>query len=243
MTIAEELEQIAKAMEALEGKFIKSDSIYGLFLKTEDEARFKRLKVEAKSLMDEALGVTNDFSFNLVHTANTMRGGMTDGISLAGVRSARELVEAAVNRVNRKAARPAFNPPLAGSDYVNSSRIAELRSLRTICDMTRLIRLCEELNFANANDCNMTKAMLVRSIVDHIPPIFGLANFGEVANNYAGGKSFRGSMQNLQNSLRHIADSHLHVQVRQTEVLPTPQQVDFRGDLDALLAEIVRICK
>jgi hypothetical protein len=50
-------------------------------------------------------------------------------------------------------------------------------------------------------------------------------------------------MANLNNSLRNIADAHLHVQIRQSEVLPTLQQVDFKADLDALLAEIVRILK
>ena len=50
-------------------------------------------------------------------------------------------------------------------------------------------------------------------------------------------------MANLNSSLRNIADAHLHVQIRQSEILPTQTQVDFRADLDALLAEIVRISK
>jgi len=243
MSAAEELKQIAHEMEALESRFVRSDSM-GYYLKTEDEAKFKRLTVEAKSAMDEGLGVANDFSINLLHTANSMRGGFAGGISLAGVRSARELVEAAARRAERKAvAAPAVSLGSAKPHYVDPARIAELRVSKGTFDMTRLVRMCEELNLANQADAHISKAMLVRAIVDHVPPVFGCRNFGEVANNYSGSKSFRGSMQHLDTSLRNIADGHLHVQIRKAEVLPSPQQVDYRQDLDALLAEVVRISK
>lgn len=85
--------------------------------------------------------------------------------------------------------------------------------------------------------------MLVRAITDHVPPIFACKIFAEVANNFAGARSFRGSMQNLNVSLRNIADAHLHVQIRKSEILPTEGQVDFRADLDVLLAEVVRLLR
>ncbi|MGN3961851.1 hypothetical protein ACS0ZG_07015 [Burkholderia gladioli] len=128
------------------------------------------------------------------------------------------------------------------SDYVHTTRIAELRALPAPkLDPKRLIRLLEELNNAHAAACYMATAMLVRAITDHVPPVFGMGNFAEVASNYAGGKSFKGSMQHLQNSLRNIADAHLHTQIRKSESLPTEPQVDFRGDLDVLLGEVVRV--
>ena len=89
----------------------------------------------------------------------------------------------------------------------------------------------------------MATAMLIRSIADHIPPVFGFKTFAEVANNYAGAQSFRASMKNLDNSLRNIADAHLHVHIRRSETLPTEAQVPFQADLDVLLAEIVRVAK
>ena len=79
--------------------------------------------------------------------------------------------------------------------------------------------------------------------MDHVPPIFGCKKFSEVANNYAGAKSFKESMLNLENSSRKISDQYLHVQVRASETLPTVRQVDFSNDLDVLLGEIVRILK
>ena len=67
--------------------------------------------------------------------------------------------------------------------------------------------------------------MLIRTVLDHVPPIFGKKNFDEVANNY-GGKSFKGAMQHLQNAARNVADGHLHQQIRKSETLPTAQQVN-----------------
>jgi hypothetical protein len=101
--------------------------------------------------------------------------------------------------------------------------------------------MCDELNVAHDNDCFMSIAMLVRGIVDHVPPIFGCVSFNEVANNYSGATSFKKSMQNLNHSLRNIADAYLHVQIRAKESTPTAVQVNFSADLDVLLAEVLRI--
>ena len=84
--------------------------------------------------------------------------------------------------------------------------------------------------------------MLLRAILDHVPPIFNMQNFSEVANNYSNGnRSFKGHMKRLDETARKIADSHLHVQIRSKEVLPTPVQVEFKQELDLLLSEVVRI--
>lgn len=84
---------------------------------------------------------------------------------------------------------------------------------------------------------------MTRVIVDHIPPIFGMNSFSEVANNYNGTKSFKDSMQHLDKSLRKIADAALHTQIRKRETLPNRTQINFYNDLDVLLAEIVRLLK
>jgi hypothetical protein len=127
--------------------------------------------------------------------------------------------------------------------YVNVKRIDELRAIISQkYDFTKLIGLCEELNKCYMNECYFSVAMLTRAILDHIPPIFGYGTFSQIANNY-GGKSLKRSMQHLENSLRNIADSFLHLQIRKKEMLPNKTQVNFSADLDVLLAEIVRILK
>jgi hypothetical protein len=82
---------------------------------------------------------------------------------------------------------------------------------------------------------------LVRSVIDHIPPLFGKTNFAEVCGSH-GTRSFKDSMNKLE-SCRKIADSYLHTQIRNRESLLTRTQIDFRADLDVLLQEIVRVKK
>lgn len=124
--------------------------------------------------------------------------------------------------------------------YVDKSRIAQLRQIpSTTFDLRRLIRVCEELNKSFASGSFCATAYLVRAILDHVPPIFGVGTFAEVANNI-GSKSTKASLLHLERSSRNIADSLLHQQIRQREVVPTATQVDFKNDLDVLLGEIVR---
>jgi hypothetical protein len=126
--------------------------------------------------------------------------------------------------------------------FVDETRLEELRQLKgTSYDLKRLIAMCEELNRCAANDCLHATVMLTRAIIDHVPPIFGVQNFDQVANNYSGAKSFKESMQHLTTSARRIANGHLHIQIRSKEVLPTAIQVNFSRELDVLLAEVVRI--
>ena len=129
--------------------------------------------------------------------------------------------------------------------YVDLERLKELSSISSVqFNLLKLVRLCEELNICYQNDCFLATAILVRSIVDHVPPIFGCKSFTEVSSNYSNGsKSFKQAMEHLNNSSRKIADTFLHGQARRKEVLPNKTQINFSNDLDVLLAEIVRILK
>lgn len=128
--------------------------------------------------------------------------------------------------------------------YVDPTRIRELEAISLEAfDTTKLVRMCEELNIANINNCYMTIAMLARAIIDHVPPLLGFSTFGEVANNYKGTKSFGDSMKHLGESMRMISDSILHTRIRNKETLPTFVQVNFSADLDVLLGEIIRVKK
>ncbi len=126
--------------------------------------------------------------------------------------------------------------------YISEERIAELSDIEnTQFATSKLIRLLREINVAYNNDAHLTVGILVRATIDHIPPVFGCSTFPEVANNYRGTRSFKASMQRLNDSLRNLADSYLHVQIRKIESLPTAIQVDFRAEVDALLSEVSRV--
>lgn len=239
MSADSDLEMIALQMESLESRFVDSRQL-GLHLSTEDEAEFWRLAIEAKSILSDALGPVNDFSTNIGFAVSSGSGGLLGGPSLASVKTTRAIVKGGINQIRRRptSARTTMVPKL---NYVDPSRLAQLRAKKSSAfDLTRLI---EELNVCYEHECHMAVAMLVRSVTDHIPPIFGCRNFSELANNYQGARSFKNSMEHLDKSLRNIADSHLHVQIRSAEALPTGSQVDFRAALDVLLAEAIRVLK
>lgn len=127
-------------------------------------------------------------------------------------------------------------------EFVDNERLKELRRIQSAkFDLTRLIKLCEEANKNYVSGSYLSTAMLVRAILDHIPPIFELRSFSEVANNYKGSKSFKQCASHLENSSRKIADAYLHEQIRSKETLPNKTQVNFSSDLDMILAEIIRI--
>lgn len=133
-------------------------------------------------------------------------------------------------------------PPPPAFVYVDESRIADLRATDADnFDLRKLIALCEELNQCYRAQCYHAVAALTRALIDHIPPLLGMRSFSEVANNYAGSRSFKAGMLQLDTAARSIADQHLHAQIRSTEVLPTRVQVDFSQVVDVLLAEIVRV--
>ena len=139
-------------------------------------------------------------------------------------------------------AQPIPNLKSNSVNYVHEDRIMQLEGLKSErYDFKKLITLCNELNLAHDGSAVYSCAMLLRAILDHVPPIFGCQNFGEVANNYGSVRSFKKSMKNLHTSSRDIADQHLHTPIRRKEVAPTVTQVDFSNDLDLLLSEIVRI--
>lgn len=126
--------------------------------------------------------------------------------------------------------------------YVDPDRINELKAITSDnFDLSKLVRLCEELNICFAGECYLSMVMLTRAILDHVAPIFQLSKFSEIANNYSGAKSFKEAMQNLENSSRKISDYYLHSQIRKSETLPNVTQIDFSNNLDFLLAEITRI--
>ncbi len=125
--------------------------------------------------------------------------------------------------------------------YVNIKRIEELERINNNeFDLEKLIEFCKDLNKCHFVGAILAVPVLVRAILDHVPPIFEKQNFDEVANNYGFTISNKRSILKLQESSRNIANSFLHTQIRKKEVLPNETQVDFKIELDVLLQEIVR---
>lgn len=122
--------------------------------------------------------------------------------------------------------------------FVDPIRIAQLSKINhPEFDLSKLVALCKELNIAYKNNSIFSIAMLMRALIDHVPPIFGQKDFDNVVSQY-GTRSFKEMMAHLSNSMRKVADISLHTHVRKRESIPTGTQVRFQSELDLLLGEI-----
>ncbi len=200
-------------------------------LSANEIASLRRIKLEAKGIIDTELGLFNHFSTALPHVF----------VNRSSANQLEEVITGAMNHMERYIARGGTVARVP-TPYVDPQRLMELRRLpRKALDLSRLIRICEELNTAYAAELAIAVAALTRALIDHVPPLFGMTKFAEIANNYQGARTFKESMKRLDESSRKISDAHLHTQIRASEVIPTLTQVDFRQDVDVLISEIVRI--
>lgn len=238
-----ELQNYKDRIERIADQFVEYAGDF--HLSPDDIAHFKRSVLEVSDLLRDIFGENNYYIQEIERTIDALSVQYDRSPKVECVKQVAAVIGAAHTQYKRKKLSRSNSREIGHSvNFVDDSRIAELKSIgKERYDLTRLIRLCEELNRARENNCYLSMAMLMRAIIDHIPPIFGANKFLDVASNYKGAKSFKESMTHLESSLRKIADSHLHVQIRKQEILPTYPQVNFSADLDVLLAEIVRILK
>jgi hypothetical protein len=237
-----QLETIVQELRDLEARYEVRPGSSSASLSGPDRAKFKRLILEAKGLIQSAISI-NDFGVPLLGMANLSGYGAFDPPLPDQLHEAIALVEGGLNLVRRNTAGVHAPTQATRKDfYVDPQRIFQLQSIKVDdWDLKRLVRLLYELNIAHSNELHMATAMLVRAIADHVAPILKCKNFSEVANQYAAPRSFSEQMKQLDTSLRKVADSFLHQQIRRSEVLPLGPQVDFRAALDVLLSEIVRV--
>ena len=67
---------------------------------------------------------------------------------------------------------------LGAQTFVSKERIAQLQTLTpTNFDLSKLVRLCEEINITYDGGALLATVMLTRAILDHVPPIFGQKAF------------------------------------------------------------------
>jgi len=126
------------------------------------------------------------------------------------------------------------------SSFINALRIDAIKNLQSIdFDFSRLIRICEEINSNYKQKNYIATSILLRVLIDHVPPLLGFKTFKEVASSYPG-KSFKGTFLHLENGCRSISDGLMHQTIRRKESLPTINQVNYSADVDVLLGEIIR---
>lgn len=170
-----QIEQVLEELRGLHHRFSKPADSSFPSLDGADRAKFKRLVIEAKSLVDTGLGRANDFGVPLLQMQHLRGFGAWNPPTPDELLEAIALVEGGLNQVRRKKAQPAkANGEFAIPLYVDAQRILQLQAVKTPeWDLRKLVRLLQEINLAHANEMHMATAMLVRAVADHVSPILG----------------------------------------------------------------------
>jgi hypothetical protein len=125
--------------------------------------------------------------------------------------------------------------------YLEKNTLLRLKKIESPdFDLSRLISFCKELDDNYSLENYHSCGMLLRAILDHIPPIFSKTSFADVCSQY-GGKSFKEIIRPLNETAKKIGDDYLHTQINKKVLAVTKTQVSFQANLDMLLNEIAAI--
>ncbi|WP_399929457.1 hypothetical protein [Streptomyces kanamyceticus] len=105
---------------------------------------------------------------------------------------------------------PAQVPGLGA--YISQRLIADLEAKDTVFELDKLLALLRELNANHADQHSYACQMLLRAVLDHIPPAFGQTTFAGVVDNVSWGKTDKAYMKTLS-AFRKPADDVLHRQL------------------------------
>lgn len=125
------------------------------------------------------------------------------------------------------------------SAFLDQEIILKLKSIRPPpYDLTKLVRFCEELNDAYRRGNYLSCTLLIRAVINHVPPIFGVQNFNHVVS--SSGKSIKAVLGRLEDEARPIADLHTHMLIGPKESIPTKHQVEpYKAAFEILIQEIL----
>ena len=105
-------------------------------------------------------------------------------------------------------------------------------------DTRKLTGYCKELNSSFYHGNVVACLLLMRTVLNHVPPVFGHKTFAEVTAN--AGKSLKDNLEHLESGVRKLADLHAHQPIRENEQYPTKSQVEpFRPQFEVLLQEVL----
>jgi len=115
------------------------------------------------------------------------------------------------------------------------TRLEKLESSRV--DVASLVRMCSEINSSYAHGNVLAAVLVMRTVLNHVPPVFGCDSFAQVVANV--GKSLKESFDHLENGLRKIADFHTHRKIAESESYPSAAQVEpFKPQFEVLLQQV-----
>jgi hypothetical protein len=127
---------------------------------------------------------------------------------------------------------------VSNAAFVDSGIIVQLKSAKSDFHLLKLVRFCEELNDTYRQGNYLACLLLIRAVMNHVPPIFGANTFAQVVA--GSGKSVKAVLSHLEDDTRPIADLHNHILIRVRESLPTKHQVEpYKASFEILMHEIL----
>ena len=128
--------------------------------------------------------------------------------------------------------------PSTTAYIVDPALIARLDALKSSTyDVSALVRMCREINSSLAHQNVLAVALLMRTVLNHVPPVFGHSTFAQVLASV--GKSLKESFDHLENGLRKVADFHTHKKIAVVETYPSAAQVEpFKPQFELLLQQV-----
>jgi hypothetical protein len=147
---------------------------------------------------------------------------------------------AVIDYLREATADPEYEEGLVNASvFIAPEVLASLRSARpSHFDFTKLLGFCEELDDAYRRGKYLSAILLIRAVMNHVPPVFGQHTFAAVVAN--AGRSVKPMLGRLEQEARPIADLHTHILMRKRESLPSRNQVEpFKGSFEILLQEVI----
>lgn len=122
---------------------------------------------------------------------------------------------------------------------VDSSMIERLtQTSSSTVDVQFLIKLCKEINSCFAHGNIVATALLMRTVLNYVPPVFDCDTFEQVVASI--GRSLKDSFGHLENGLRKIADFHAHRRIGGGDFYPSAAQVEpYKPQFELLLQEVL----
>lgn len=128
-------------------------------------------------------------------------------------------------------------------NYIDQEIINDLKvllpNIKSKFDLTRLTKMCEELNSNYQNENYNSCILLLRAICHHIPAFFGQINLDSLINQHAWQGSEKKIIQKILTA-KHIADLANHEQISKHSPSATQIDCSFKHELAVILKGLIR---
>jgi len=145
-----------------------------------------------------------------------------------------------IDQLNEVSLDPEYGASIASnSSFINLEVLGELKAIdNPQLDTKKLVKLCEELNDSYARANYISSALLIRAVLNHVPPVFEATNFNEIVSQ--SGRSIKAILKRLNEEARPIADLHTHILMRNKESLPSKYQIEpYKASFEVLIQEVI----